>query len=598
MRSSRKSQVTLIVIIGLLLVFGVIVYVNYSNKELDQSEIGNTVNLKATQDSLNLVMESCLENMANQAVHDYGLYPGVSDVLIQEHIVENLPTCIIETKVFEGFEVTDTEVNVDVEITEEALIISLDYPIKLVKGTSIISFSEQNYNIPRTYWTDLSPNLDITLSSPNQEFIIKVPGGTKLEGEDQNIGLKILDREFNGLSNRVVIGMLAFSGLPEQADFSQLVELTMYYNDYDVPNTVNEGNLRIGYYDELSDVWFALPTVVDTDENKLTAKTNHFTPFAIVIRCTEELEMTETYIPIGIEEGNNEDVEITFADSGNSCIWKDEDLERNAIIDVFDSENPVEETDADIVIETVCPDEETCLVKETLFSDHVLTYTFEATNPKPELLDNQGTNLKFRGFGMELTESYYACTEGDEPKEMPVFGGDPLDTIMSECVCETVDEQEICKWKPQENAEVIEGTTINIIERIEVTTYNLDSAELCENYERKYKGAVIKSGKELDTRSRTFEDKYGDYPQMQYKDWMSFTVDTELIIFGSAMVKDVCWLLVEAQDDITVDGTTWNVDFWVRLDQLEKGDIQENTEDDSKNADDEPTTDDAPEEAI
>ena len=103
MRSSRKSQVTLIVIIGLLLVFGVIVYVNYSNKELDQSEIGNTVNLKATQDSLNLVMESCLENMANQAVHDYGLYPGVSDVLIQEHIVENLPTCIIETKVFEGF---------------------------------------------------------------------------------------------------------------------------------------------------------------------------------------------------------------------------------------------------------------------------------------------------------------------------------------------------------------------------------------------------------------------------------------------------------------------------------------------------------------
>ena len=50
--------------------------------------------------------------------------------------------------------------------------------------------------------------------------------------------------------------------------------------------------------------------------------------------------------------------------------------------------------------------------------------------------------------------------------------------------------------------------------------------------------------------------------------------------------------------EYSVDGTTWNVDFWVRLDQLEKGDIQENTEDDSKNADDEPTTDDAPEEAI
>ena len=569
MRSNHlnRGQISLVVIIGLIIVLGVATLVFYSKNNINKYELEDTLDLQANQELLNTIMKSCLEETANQAVHDFGLYPSVSDTLIEEQIIKNLPVCVGATDMFENLGFIDTEVQVTVEITNEAIIIDLDYPIKLVKGNSQFIFKKQNYYIPRTYWTEIISNRDTVISSPNQYFRITVPAGTSVIDGDQNFGMKIIDREFEGLSNRIVIGMLAFSGLPEHADFSQPIELAIFYEDYDIPNTVNENDLRIGYFDEKSRTWFALPTTIDTVENKLVANTDHFTPYAIVIRCTEDLEAIETYVPISVNECCEQDVEITFADQGNSCIWKGEDQERNAIIEVIDSENPADEIDADIVIESVCPENEVCLVKDTHFTDNVLTYVFDATNAKPEIVENQGTNIRLIGYGMQLSESYYACQEGEEPKEMPIFGGDPLDIVMSECVCETVEDTEICKWTPQENAETIEGTSINMIRRVEVNTYNLDSADQCEDFEESV-GGVFKTDKELDTRSRSFEDKYGDYPEMQYKDWMSFSAETELIIFGSAMVDDVCWILVEAQDDITVEGTTWNVDFWVKLDEL------------------------------
>jgi hypothetical protein len=570
----KKGQISIFVIVGILLLLIISFLMFNSNKGIDELNTEDTVNLQGTQKSFLILIDSCLTDTANQGIQDFGLYSGVSDILIKEYMIENLPICIDNGNNFEstGFSLEKGDINVTIQITKDEFIVDLIYPIKLIKDDYLVSFKEKTYNIPIVIWTKIDNNKETTIMSPNKNFRINIPSDTRLLDGKDAIGIELRDREFNGLSNRIVMGMLVYEGLPNGAEFTDPVELIMFYDDKDIPNTVDEKTLQIGYYDEISKIWYALPTDVDVNENKLIAETNHFTSFAILIRCSENEEVNEVYIPISVDECCEQKVEIEFAELGNSCIWKDIEPKREPIIKVKEGENDI---DADLTIDPICPEGEECNVRDIFFLDSKLNYIYESTNAKSEISDNQGTILNFIGYGLQTGNSYYKCNEGDVDKEVPIFGGDPLDAIMSECICEDVDENKICKWVAKEGFEVIEGSTINMIRREEVKTYNMDGSDQCDNYEEKYEGVVFKTDKKLDTRTRSFEDNFGDYPEMQFKSWLSYNSETELIIFGSAVVDDVCWLLVEAQDEVTKDGTTWKVDFWIKRDEIENNDFDE-----------------------
>jgi len=70
--------------------------------------------------------------------------------------------------------------------------------------------------------------------------------------------------------------------VPDGATFEPSLAVTMSYNRTWLPERVAEEGLIIGYYDIATGQWTLLPSLVDIENNTVTAQINHFTKFAIL----------------------------------------------------------------------------------------------------------------------------------------------------------------------------------------------------------------------------------------------------------------------------------------------------------------------------
>ncbi len=687
----KRSQLTIFIAVGLVLVFAAVFMYSLSRQRPDSGP-GTIIGAQNTQDSLTLLTETCLELATFDAVMEFGFDQAISTPLIEEYIESHLPSCFEDFTFYreQGFDVNTGDIAVDATITSEALTVDLDYPITLSGGDSIVSVEGTSYQFPRKYLSTINPNAETVVTTKDRRTLLIIPAGTEASLNDQpleRVGIDILDREFNGNSNSVLAGMMAFAGIPHGAVFSKPVTLIHFYDQRDVPSTISEVDVRLGFYSNELGSWVGMPTTVDADNNILTATTTHFSPYGAVLRCTAEEDITEFHAtpvvkedcapcadwktgsaPSGVGElwiesdgittghgigldtegyelevcdgptkvttqvssCSNCDgdckgelpgppakclespstgelgvcdceftyysyesaefkgyamVEVEFADGGDSCIWTEEDRDPSIAKKDSDGES-ADYDDADIQIDTVCPEEkgDTCHITQWLFENSKLSFLETATNalePADACLE-AGVTVKFSGFGIQSEGSYYACeTDGDEA-DMPGIGGGINDIAASVCVCEDLDsdgEDNVCKWtlKPEEisgggavtDHYVNEGSDGGggAEERREKDKCPEGDKEpqeypTCpEDFEEKYlhKNFTFNPEMKQDTRTEKFCDKYGDIPEMQYADW-SLDDDTAYYIMGSVMRKDRCWFLVEAQKRI--DDNLGKPDFY------------------------------------
>ncbi len=78
-----------------------------------------------------------------------------------------------------------------------------------------------------------------------------------------------------------IIG-LAYNFSPSGASFDPAVSLTFKFDPTTLPENIDVNNLVLAYYDETTDQWVKLESVVDVTNNLITAKITHFTTFALV----------------------------------------------------------------------------------------------------------------------------------------------------------------------------------------------------------------------------------------------------------------------------------------------------------------------------
>ena len=98
-------------------------------------------------------------------------------------------------------------------------------------------------------------------------------------------------------------------------EFDADLTLTFTYTDDQVEG-VDESSLVVYYWDSDTSAWVALESVVDADNNTVTANTNHFTDFALM---GEEEEAVLSIQPVVkgmtvVVEEDAEEAEITLAD--------------------------------------------------------------------------------------------------------------------------------------------------------------------------------------------------------------------------------------------------------------------------------------------
>ncbi|MFH0874589.1 MAG: hypothetical protein V1859_01535 [archaeon] len=294
---NRKSQVTIFVILGMVVVLG-IVFLLYNNSKQKETVLAQGQNraFSATHDSISMFIENCVKQTTIDGILEYGLDPLWSKTNIENHILGNIDDCLNEFNDFkdQGFDVTVGTMAVNVEITDETVLVTLKYPVTLTRQDGEFKFDIHTYTFQRTVLVPFVQNslTDTFVTSEDGSLTVRIPAGTSatLNGNPvDKVGIKLLEKNFEDLENDVVPGMVAFEGLPSGTEFSNEIELTMFYDDNDIPISFNENDIRIGYYDREHLIWYGLPTTVDAENNKLTVMSRHFSPYDAVVNCDTKI---------------------------------------------------------------------------------------------------------------------------------------------------------------------------------------------------------------------------------------------------------------------------------------------------------------------
>jgi hypothetical protein len=98
--------------------------------------------------------------------------------------------------------------------------------------------------------------------------------------------------------NTYIIGV-AYDFGPDGTTFDPPLTLEYEYDPDDIPESIDEEDLAIAYYDDSSEEWVELTGTVDTEDNTITALVEHFTTLAIIA-----FEVPETATPTVINVTN------------------------------------------------------------------------------------------------------------------------------------------------------------------------------------------------------------------------------------------------------------------------------------------------------
>jgi len=113
-----------------------------------------------------------------------------------------------------------------------------------------------------------------TISEPRTRSTVSIPEGALSEGQEIEVGT------FNSVPPGANVGGLVLYLGPSGLTFDEPVTITIEYEPEDIPDGVQEEDLKLLRYDESEDEWFELETTVDTGLKTLTAETLTFSGFA------------------------------------------------------------------------------------------------------------------------------------------------------------------------------------------------------------------------------------------------------------------------------------------------------------------------------
>ena len=278
----KKAQISIYVIIGILvlIVLSSLFFVKQTAQETQLAQSQYVFEMGPKQSSLESLIGECVKQNVIQGEILYGLRRDWSPDRIKSYIEQKLPTCIDSFAKEQKYKTNYGEINVGVEIDQEALMVYVNYPMEFSKKDSLLRFEQQEYKFPRTVMETIYPSKTTRIVSADGTMILEIPPGTiaTLNGQQiDRVGIKQLDREFNALSNSVVAGMLAFNGIPNGVVFSKPIKITKFYTENEL-GWIPEEDLKIGFWNDYANTWVGIPTIVDLEKNKVTAEIQHFTP--------------------------------------------------------------------------------------------------------------------------------------------------------------------------------------------------------------------------------------------------------------------------------------------------------------------------------
>lgn len=170
--ANKKSQITIFIIIGVILIFAIFLYLNYFNK-FSKSE-PDSINTPDEFMPVKSFIDSCLKSTAEKGTKILTEYGGRIERLVFDdipglkemendlslYINENIDTCINSFEELKaGFEITGEKHSVETTINKDDITFILDYPLVIntkdsTKNLDKFPYSYHGVNIP--YLRELS----------------------------------------------------------------------------------------------------------------------------------------------------------------------------------------------------------------------------------------------------------------------------------------------------------------------------------------------------------------------------------------------------------------------------------------------------------
>jgi hypothetical protein len=248
------------------------------------------------KDSLNFYVTECLKQNTLFAKELYGLYN--TENIYEAWIENNLKECTGEYGLFKdsGYKVEEGDVDADVEISPDSIFVKISYPIKLSKSEEILELNEFQFRIPvsieiRTENGLIKKNTFLKSSDGrstlffSEDTTVKDYGGASID----KVAISVLDNNFDGLDNKVVIGSVVYEGTPDGAIFDPPIKFTVDVLEEKIPKGYPPEELKLGWWDRRTGLWRTYETQkvekVTYDGNtyyQVVALVDHFTEVAVV----------------------------------------------------------------------------------------------------------------------------------------------------------------------------------------------------------------------------------------------------------------------------------------------------------------------------
>lgn len=127
----------------------------------------------------------------------------------------------------------------------------------------------------------------VVMASDDGILIITIPAGTKAQDKDGNPITEIIIRVMENPpllpENTHTLGAAYEFISNTGARFDLPLELKLLYSDSDIPRGSNEEDIYIAFYSEQAGKWIPVESLVDTENNTVTAYISHFSIYSIFI---------------------------------------------------------------------------------------------------------------------------------------------------------------------------------------------------------------------------------------------------------------------------------------------------------------------------
>ena len=291
----KKSQVTLFIIIGLLVVMVISIILSRDNTKTLQDESRDIQVFSSDKEILQKNLEHCTENSAIKSNVKYGIHETTKQDYISYFKI-NLADCMTSlvitfkehsTKVILG------EIDAELEINNDNLVFIINYPIKISNNKLKYTLDKYTYVFDKKYESLI--NEDRTMFSSDSLVNAKIAESIKIEdlkaNSTEKIAIKVLDKK--ELSNNDgLLGNLVYEIQPNNYFANDTLELSFFAEELGFDDT---SGFKIAWWSYSAQEWGLLDTSIDN--GVLKARTKYLTYYGIMKQIVEPVIEEEDEAP-------------------------------------------------------------------------------------------------------------------------------------------------------------------------------------------------------------------------------------------------------------------------------------------------------------